>query len=171
MPISCTFIKIKVTVPVVITTEGFPEACIAGNILARLVHNRLYKHIDRIGVIPESKCGFLPNRGTTDMIFSLRQLQEKCKLQGQDLYLLFIDLTKDFATVTREALWRILEKVGCPKHFVDIIRSFHVDMKVSVREGIDKSPTLFHQWHQAGMCSCSYSILYILFNDASCSLS
>ena len=120
--------------------RGISLLCIAGKILARLMLNRLIKHIEKIGLIPESQCGFRPNRGTTDMVFALRQLQEKCSLQCQDLYLLFIDLTKAFDTINREGLWRILEKAGCPKHFVSIICSFHDNMKASVREGSEKSP-------------------------------
>ena len=105
----------------------------------RLILNRLSKHISKIGLIPESQCGFVQGKSTTDSSFSLQQLQEKCRLQHQDLYLLFIDLTKAFDTVHRDGLWRILEKAGCPKKFVDIIRSFHDGMKASVREGSDTS--------------------------------
>ena len=120
--------------------RGISLLCIAGKILMRLILNRLSKHIDNIGLIPESQCGFLPGRGTTDSSFALRQLQEKCRLQNQDLYLLFIDLTKAFDTVNREGLWCILEKAGCPPHFVGLIRSFHENMKATVREGSGKSP-------------------------------
>ena len=119
--------------------RGVSLLCIAGKILARLVLNRLNKHIDKIGLIPESQCGFRSGRGTTDMVFALRQVQEKCKLHGQDLYLLFINLTKAFDTINRESLWCILEKVGCPKLFVSLIRSFHDNMKATVREGSDSS--------------------------------
>ena len=54
-----------------------------------------------IGLIPESQNGFMPGRSTIDPCFSLRLLQEKCKLHGQDLHLLFIDLSKAFDTVSR----------------------------------------------------------------------
>ena len=120
--------------------RGISLLSIAGKILARIILNRLIKHIESIGLVPESQCSFRSGRGTTNMIFSLRQIQEKCKLQDQDLYLLFIDLTKAFDTVSREGLWLVLEKIGCPKHFVDIIKSFHDGMQASVREGGDKSP-------------------------------
>ena len=120
--------------------RGISLLSIAGKILMRLILNRLSKHISNIGLIPESQCGFVTGKSTTDSSFSLQQLQEKCRLQNQDLYLLFIDLTKAFDTVNREGLWCILEKAGCPKHFVDIIRSFHEGMKASVKEGSDKSP-------------------------------
>ena len=119
--------------------RGISLLCIAGKIFARLMLNRLLKHTDDIGVIPESQCGFRSGRGTTDMNFALRQIQEKCKLYSEDLYLLFIDLTKAFDTINRDGLWAILEKVGCPKRFVDLIRSFHDGMNATVREGSDKS--------------------------------
>ena len=120
--------------------RGISLLCIAGKILMRLILNRLSKHITNIGLIPESQCGFLQGKSTADSSFALQQLQEKCRLQNQDLYLLFIDLTKAFDTVNREGLWCILEKAGCPKHFASIIRSFHDNMKATVREGSDKSP-------------------------------
>ena len=119
--------------------RGISLLCIAGKILARLMLNRLFRHVVSIGIIPESQCGFYPGRGTTDMNFAIRLLQEKCRLYSEDLYLLFIDLTKAFDTVNRQALWPILQKIGCPRHFVDLIRSFHDGMKVTVREGFDKS--------------------------------
>ena len=119
--------------------RGISLLSIAGKIFARLLLNRLFKHTDDIGVIPESQCGFRPGRGTTDMNFALRQIQEKCRLYSEDLYLLFIDLTKAFDTINRKGLWAILEKVGCPKRFVDLICSFHDGMNVTVREGSDRS--------------------------------
>ena len=76
--------------------RGISLLCIAGKILARLLLNRLNTHTSNIGIIPESQCGFRPGRGTTDTSFALRQLQEKCRLHSEDLYLLFIDLKKAF---------------------------------------------------------------------------
>ena len=120
--------------------RGISLLCIGGKIFARLLLNRLNKHIDNIGLVPESQCGFRPGRGTTDMSFALRQIQEKCMLNGEDLYILFIDLTKAFDTINREGLWLMLERAGCPELFVSLIRSFHDDMSVTVREGSDSSP-------------------------------
>ena len=119
--------------------RGISLLCIAGKIFARLILNRLFKHIVTIGIIPISQCGFYPGRGTTDMNFALRQIMEKCRLHSEDLYLLFIDLTKAFDTVNRPGLWACMEKVGCPKHFVGLIRSFHDGMTVTVRDCGDKS--------------------------------
>ena len=76
--------------------------------------NRLNAHLDQAGLIPESQCGFRKDRGTIDMIFTARQLQEKCQVQNVDLYMTFVDLTKAFDTFSRDGLWKIMAKFGCP---------------------------------------------------------
>jgi hypothetical protein len=59
------------------------------------------------------------------MIFAVRQLQEKCIEQNIPLYAVFIDLTKAFDTVSREALWKMLLKFGCPTKFVlNVLKQF-----------------------------------------------
>ena len=83
--------------------RGISLLCIAGKILARIMLNLLAHHIADI-VLPESQCGFRAGRGTTDMIFAMRQIQEKCREQNQDLYMVFIDLTKAFDSVNRTGL-------------------------------------------------------------------
>ena len=59
------------------------------------------------------------------MIFTARQLQEKCQEQNVDLYMTFVDLTKAFNTVSREGLWKIMAKFGCPAKFIAMVRQFH----------------------------------------------
>ncbi|XP_076036093.1 uncharacterized protein LOC143022042 [Oratosquilla oratoria] len=58
---------------------------------ARVVLNRLQKLAER--VYPKAQCGFRAERSTIDMVFSLKQLQEKCREQRRPLYIAFIDLT------------------------------------------------------------------------------
>ena len=87
--------------------------------------------------------------GTTDMTFMARQIQEKCSEHRQDLYQVFVDLTKAFDSVNRETLWKILGKLGCPDHFVKLIRSFHDEMEdpfkveAGKKQGDLLAPTLF----------------------------
>ena len=83
-------------------------------------------------ILPESQCGFQSGRDTADMVFAARQIQEKCREQHKDIYFVFIDLTKAFNTVSRDGLWKILTKHGCPDKFVNIIKSFHLGMQVRV---------------------------------------
>ena len=37
----------------------------------------------------------------------------------------FVDLTKAFDTVSRDALWKIMKKSGCPNRFVKVVQQFH----------------------------------------------
>ena len=112
--------------------RGISLLCIPGKIVARITLNRLAHHIGD-SVLPESQCDFRAGRGTTDMIFVMRQIQEKCSEQNQDLYMVFIDLTKAFDSVNRTGLWKLLAKVGCPDTFVDVMRSFHDGMMARVQ--------------------------------------
>ena len=101
---------------------------IAGKILARVLLNRLNEHLERSGLLLESQCGLRKNRRIIDMIFTARQLQEKCQEQNVDLYMTFVDLTKAFDTVSRKGLWKIMAKFGCPAIFIAMVRQFHDGM-------------------------------------------
>ena len=54
------------------------------------------------------------------MIFTARQLQEKCQEQNVDLYMTFVDLTKAFDTVSRDGLWKIMAKFGCSPRYIEM---------------------------------------------------
>ena len=123
--------------------KGNPQVCdihrgisilsIAGKILARVLLNRLNEHLEQSELLPESQCGFRKNRGTIGMIFTTRQLQEKCQKQNEDLYMTFVDLTKAFDTVSREGLWKIMAKFGCPAKFIARVQQFHGGMLARVQ--------------------------------------
>ena len=131
---------------------------IAGKIMARVMLNRLILHISEKN-LPESQCGFRSNRSTIDMVFTIRQIQEKCREQNMNLYMMFVDLTKAFDTVNRTALWNFLTKFGCPEKFVRVARELHDNMMgrviveggytfpfpitTGVKQGCVLAPTLF----------------------------
>ena len=86
--------------------------------LAQVFLNRLLPLTEEI--LPETQCGFRLSQGTTDMIFLAGQIQEKCREQNQELFMAFIDLTKAFEYINREALWKVLSRFGCPATFITI---------------------------------------------------
>ncbi|BHF68721.1 hypothetical protein SprV_0301176000 [Sparganum proliferum] len=98
-----------------------------GKIFARILLNCLNNHLEQ-SLLPESQCGFRRHRGTTDMIFAVRQLQEKCQEMRTHLHSTFVDLTKAFDTVNREGLWKIMQKFGCPERFIQMVRQPHDGM-------------------------------------------
>ena len=81
--------------------QGITLLSIAGKIFARVLLNRLVRIIAE-DHLSETQCGFRANWETTDMVFVLRQLQEKCREQNKGLYVTFVDLTKLLHTVSRK---------------------------------------------------------------------
>ncbi|KAK2160295.1 hypothetical protein NP493_1657g00052 [Ridgeia piscesae] len=120
--------------------RGISLLSIAGKILARILLNRLSTHIPP-EVLPETQCGFRGRRSIVDMIFCLRQLQEKCIEQDRPLYMVFVDFSKAFDTVGRTELWQLMRKYGCPEKFPTIIEALLTGMmaKVSVRGEVSES--------------------------------
>ena len=137
--------------------RGISLLSVAGKAFARVFVKRLQVLGERI--LPESQCGFRSGRSTMDMIFTLRQLREKCREQNRPLYISYVDLTKAFDTVSRDALWQVLRSTGCPPKLLAVIQSFHADMhgsvqfdgqmsnpfevNVGVKQGCVLAPTLF----------------------------
>ena len=134
--------------------RGISLLSIPGKVFARVLLNRLSAQIDQF--LPEAQCGFRGGRGTVDMIFSLKQIQEKCIEQNMPLYMVFVDFTKAFDTVNRSAL---CQKYGCPEKFTNLIKALHVNMEArvslnselsepfvvanGVKQGCVLAPTLF----------------------------
>ena len=117
--------------------RGISLLSIAGKIFARILLNRLNSLLTT-QVLPETQCGFRSGRSTMDMIFSLRQVQEKCLEQNMPLYAVFIDFSKAMA----EGLWQVLRKFGCPEKFINLTASLHDAMKACVSYGDFKSKDL-----------------------------
>ncbi|KAL8580967.1 hypothetical protein ACOMHN_017534 [Nucella lapillus] len=118
--------------------RGITFLSIAGKILARVLLNRLVPAVAEYH-LPESQYGFRDNRGTTDMVFVLRQLQEKCREQNKGLYVAFVDLTKAFYTVSKKGLWQIIERLGCPTMFLSMMIQLHEEQRGQVRNSNDLS--------------------------------
>ena len=106
--------------------RGISLLSVIGNVFAKVILIRLQKLAER--VYPDSQCGFRAGRSTIDMVFSLCQLQEKCRGQQMPLYIAFIDLTKAFDLVSRDGLFQILPKIGCLPKLQSIIESFHTNI-------------------------------------------
>ena len=50
-----------------------------------------------------------------------------------DRYVTFVDLTKAFDTVSREGLWKVIAKFGCPAKFIAMVQQFHDGMLARVQ--------------------------------------
>jgi hypothetical protein len=86
----------------------------------------------------EAQCGFRFGQGTFDAMFVLRQLSNATqRSKGTQLHLAFIDLTKAYNWVNRDALWRILRVYQVPSKIVELLEDLHTGMLAVVRLGED----------------------------------
>ena len=141
--------------------RGISLLSVVGKLFARVALTRLQILAER--TLPESRCGRVASEREDphdiDMIFSVRQLQEKCREQRRPLFIAFIDLTKASDLVSRRRLFNLLEKIGCPPKLLSVISSFHNNMngtvnydgatsepfeiRSGVKQGCILAPTLF----------------------------
>lgn len=68
-----------------------------------------------------------------NMVFSLRQLEEKYLEHRQLFFVAFIDLTTAFDLVSRKGLFTSLQSIGCPSKLLRMITSFHEGMQGMVQ--------------------------------------
>jgi len=104
------------------------------------------------------------------MVFSLIRLQEKSVEQSRPLYVVFIDLTKAFHTVSRS--YNIPKLLGCPEALLSLLVELHDNMKArvqfdgsvsktfpicrEVKQGCVLAPTLFGIFFQLFLPTLSY---------------
>ncbi|BHF58658.1 hypothetical protein SprV_0100161200 [Sparganum proliferum] len=113
--------------------RGISLLNIAGKIFDPILLNRLKNPLEQ-RLLPESQCGFRRHRGTTDMIFAARQLQEKCQEMRTHLYSTFVDLTKAIDTVNRKELRKSCRNSAVSKRFTQIVRQFQDGMMARVTD-------------------------------------
>ena len=61
--------------------------------------------------ISEAQFGFVADKGTTNIIFTMTMLKERCIEMQKDLYLCAIDYSKAFDKVRHEDLFQMLNKL------------------------------------------------------------
>ena len=103
---------------------------VARNVLAMILLTRWNQHIVN-KVCPENQFGFRKEQGTVDMLL----VAEKSREQYKNSSIAFIDLSKAFGTDNRNMLCEVLERLGCPTMFSNVVRSFHDGILATVLVG------------------------------------
>ena len=83
--------------------------------------------------IDDMQFGFMPDRGTTDAIFILRQLQEKHLAKNKKLYFAFVDLEKAFDRVPRKVIWWAMRKLGIEEWIVRFVQAMYNNTRSRVK--------------------------------------
>ena len=104
--------------------RGIALLSIPGKVFCRVIQKRLAERGNQL--LRESQCGFRKGRGCIDQVFSLRVLAEKAREYNTTLYLCFVDLRKAYDSVSRDALWVVLQKrYQVPGKLLRILKAPH----------------------------------------------
>ena len=143
--------------------RGISLLDVVGKVVARIIQGRLQVLAEE--VLPESQCGFRSGRGCMDMVFTVRQLVEKSWEHKEKVFFTFVDLKKAYDSVPRQALWKVLRKLGVPGVLVNLIESFHQDMQAKIRlKGKLMDPIDVRNGLRQGCCMAP--VLFNLFMNA-----
>jgi len=85
-------------------------------VLSYVLHQRLMPYAEE--VIGEYQCGFRNDRSTTDQLFVIRQIMEKCREFNIETHHLFVDFKAAYDSVIRHKLWRTMEEFGFPQKLI-----------------------------------------------------
>ena len=101
-----------------------------------ILNKRLVKWTEEHKHLTESQAGFRSGYSTTDHIFTLKAIIDKCfaKKNGK-LYVCFVDLRQAFDSVQRKPLFDILIKYGINGKFMKAITAMYSSVLSCVRTG------------------------------------
>jgi hypothetical protein len=99
-----------------------------------VLNKRLVNWAEEQGKLTESQAGFRKGYATTDHIFTLNAIIEKCfAKKGCKLYACFVDLKSAFDCVQREPLFEVLVKHGMNGKFMQAVVSIYKTVLSCVR--------------------------------------
>lgn len=94
---------------------------------------RIYKWCDLNSVLPPAQSGFRPRYRTTENIFILRCLIERCRKDKTPLIAVSVDIEKAFDRVNRQKLWEKFELLGAKGPLLSLIQIIYDQPMVSLR--------------------------------------
>ncbi|GFR82060.1 endonuclease-reverse transcriptase [Elysia marginata] len=89
--------------------------------------------------ISETQFGFVANKGTTNAIFTMMMLMERCIETQKDLYLCFIDYSKEVDKVRHEELFHILDSLDIDGKDLRILKTLYWKQTATNRVGGEHS--------------------------------
>ena len=118
-------------------SRGISLLSVVGKVYGRVLINRIRGKTE--DVIEEVQGGFRRGRGCSDQTFTVRQICEKYRAKGKDVYFAFLDLEKAYDRVDRKALWNVLRIYGVGGRLLRAVKSMYESSKACVRVGSEVS--------------------------------
>ena len=99
----------------------------------RILDHRIRQNVE----LDDIPFGFRKGRSTIEPLFALRILQEKYRVKGKYLRMVFGDLEKAYDRVPRDLIWWSLRKKRIPEQYVAIIQDMYQDSQTRVNTRCD----------------------------------
>jgi len=78
----------------------------------------------------QQRAGFRHGRSCMDQMFTLRQIIQKVTEGRRPVIVNFIDFCKEFGSIHRPALWKIVQHYGLPTKIVTVIQKLYEESSV-----------------------------------------
>ena len=117
--------------------RGVTLLSVPGKVFARVLLNRIRQQL--LDHQRPEQSGFTPKRSTVDRILALRVLTERLREYDKTVLAAYIDFKKAFDSVSRDALWRLLELRGIPPRLVCLISALYTGTESAVKCGVATS--------------------------------
>jgi hypothetical protein len=111
--------------------RGISLMSVSTKLFNKILLRRLVPLIDPL-LLPWQS-GFRPRRSTIEQITALRLIIDRCKARKKDVVIVFIDFSKAFDSVDRDALSQIIRLYGVPEELVSPMMSLYNGTKATVR--------------------------------------
>lgn len=161
--------------------RGIAVGSALGKLFSMLLEARLSTYCEQQGFRAWGQAGFRHHRRTSDHVFVLKHLVDKCRLQRQHLFVCFVDFRKAYDLVRRDLLMRCLADIGLHGSMLSSIVSMYwqapmqpklggrlgqpFDSTRGVKQGDPLSPLLFgvffdriEKWLEQRLPACGVHI-------------
>jgi sorting nexin-29 len=100
--------------------RGIALLCTAYKIFTYILLDKINPYAKHL--LGKYQCGFRQGRGTTDALFSVRMILEKCREFDVPVYQLVIEFKQTYDSLNQERLWTALVSMGIPGKLVALCR-------------------------------------------------
>ncbi len=103
----------------------------ASKVLLIIILKRMRAKIEQ--ELPDEQAGFRRGRGTADMLVAVQILIEKTLEMDGQAFIVFIDYSKAFDSISQTQLFDILSEMGFPKHLVSLLEALYINQHAVIR--------------------------------------